>query len=159
MSNWVADQPIPPKYLTSISEVRYQQPGDDIYASSPVTYVKLDALPPATDPSPVIKALMRGDSWVTSGEVLIAAHAVEGSGTSRSFSADVEGTFPLVLVGVVGGAAVKPDRQITPPPVLPPLGRHSFSTPFDAAGRKWVRFAGGDSAGNGPPPQPIKLTA
>ena len=42
MNNWVASDPIPPKYILSISEVRHQQPGDDIYSTSPVTYVKLD---------------------------------------------------------------------------------------------------------------------
>jgi len=159
MSNWMADQPIPPKYVLSISEVRYQQPGDDIYASSPVTYVKLDTLPPATDPSPVIKALMRGDSWVTSGEVLIASHAIEGSGGSRSFSADVEWTFPLEFVEVVWGDGVKTDRQMIAATDLPPFGKHRFSIPFDAAGKKWVRFAAWDSAGNGATTQPIKLAS
>jgi hypothetical protein len=158
MSNWVADQPIPPKYLLSISEVRYQQPGDDIYASSPVSYVKLDTLPPATDPSPVIKALMRGDYWITSGEVLIDAYAVEGAGASRSLTADVEWTFPLEFVEVVWGDGVKTDRQIIPATDLPPFGKHKFSIPFNAAGKKWVRFAAWDSAGNGATIQPIKLS-
>jgi hypothetical protein len=158
MSNWVADQPIPPKYLLSISEVRYQQPGDDIYASSPVSYVKLDTLPPATDPSPVIKALMRGDYWVTSGEVLIDSYAVEGAGASRALTAEVEWTFPLEFVEMVWGDGVKTDRQIIPATDLPPFGKHKFSIPFTAAGKKWVRFAAWDSAGNGATTQPFKLT-
>ena len=158
MSNWVADQPIPPKYLLSISEVRYQQPGDDIYASSPVTYVKLETLPPASDPSPVIGALMRGDSWITSGEVLIDSYAVEGSGASRSLTAEVEWTFPLEFVEVVWGDGVKTDRQIISATDLPPFGKHKFSIPFNASGKKWVRFAAWDSAGNGATVQPIKLT-
>src|SRR5262245_42877056 len=53
MNNWVADKPEPPKYILSISEVRHQQPGDEIYASSPVTYVKLDAVPKPDDTSAV----------------------------------------------------------------------------------------------------------
>jgi hypothetical protein len=75
MNNWVADKPIPPKYILSISEVRHQQPGDEIYSSSPVTYVKLPAVPTTTDMSPIVQALMRGDSFVTSGEVLMPAYA------------------------------------------------------------------------------------
>ena len=47
MSNWLVDTVTPLKYLLSISEVRHQQPGDDIYASSPVSYVRLNALPAA----------------------------------------------------------------------------------------------------------------
>jgi hypothetical protein len=159
MSNWVADQPIPPKYLLSISEVRYQQPGDDIYASSPVSYVKLDTLPSPNDVSAVIKALMRGDYWITSGEVLVGAYAVEGTGSSRTIAAEVEWTFPLEFVEVVWGDGVKTDRRIIPTTDLPAFGKHTFSIPFDAAGKKWVRFAAWDSAGNGATVQPTKLTA
>ena len=158
MSNWVADLPIPPKYLLSISEVRYQQPGDDIYASSPVSYVKLDTLPSSNDVSPVIKALMRGDYWVTSGEVLIDSYAVEGTGSQRTISAEVEWTFPLEFVEVVWGDGQKTDRQIIPATDLPAFGKHKFSIPFDATGKKWVRFAAWDSAGNGALVQPVKLT-
>jgi len=158
MSNWVADQPIPPKYLLSISEVRYQSPGDDIYASSPVSYVKLDTLPPASDPSPVIKALMRGDYFVTSGEVLLNAYSIDGTGSARTITADVEWTFPLEMVEVVWGDGQKTDRQIIPATDLPPMGRHRFQIPFNAAGKKWVRFAAWDSAGNGVMSQPRKLS-
>ena len=159
MSNWVADLPIPPKYLLSISEVRYQQPGDDIYASSPVSYVKLDTLPSSNDVSPVIKALMRGDYWITSGEVLVGAYAVEGTGSKRTITADVEWTFPLEFVEVVWGDGQKTDRQIIAATDLPAFGKHKFTIPFDATGKKWVRFAVWDSAGNGATVQPIKLTA
>ena len=61
MSNWVVDTPIPLKYILSISEVRHMQPGDDIYSSAPVSYVKLPSLPQGDDHSAVIQALMRGD--------------------------------------------------------------------------------------------------
>ena len=82
MSNWTADRPGPPKYILSISEVRYQSPGDDIYASAPVSYVKLDRLPSPDDVSPVVAALRRGDYFVTSGEVLIPSYEVKGTRSS-----------------------------------------------------------------------------
>src|SRR5207253_7538475 len=107
-------------YLLSISEARYQSPGDDIYASAPVSYVKLDVLPSAKDPSPVINALMRGDYFVTSGEVLIGSYAVEGAGDRRTISADLEWTFPLEFVEVVWGDGQKTDRQIISATDLPP---------------------------------------
>jgi hypothetical protein len=158
MSNWVADQPIPPKYLLSISEVRYQSPGDDIYSSAPVSYLKLDPLPGPKDPSAVIKTLMRGDYFVTSGEVLIDSYAVEGTGNQRTISVDLEWTFPMELVEVVWGDGQKTERQIIPATDLPPMGRHHFQIPFNAAGKKWVRFAAWDSAGNGAMAQPMKLS-
>ncbi len=158
MSNWVADLPIPLKYLLSISEVRYQAPGDDIYASAPVSYLKLDPLPPPTDPSPVIKTLMRGEYFVTSGEVLISSYAVQGTGSQRTISADVEWTFPLEFAEVVWGDGQKTDRQIISATDLPPFGKHHFQIPFNAAGKKWVRFAVWDSAGNGAMVQPIRVS-
>jgi hypothetical protein len=158
MSNWVADLPIPLKYVLSISEVRYQAPGDDIYASSPVSYIKLDQVPPPADVSPVIKTLMRGDYFVTSGEVLIPTWAVQGTGTKRTVVADVEWTFPLEFVEVISGDGKKTDRQIISATDLPAFGKHRFQIPFDATGKKWVRIAVWDSAGNGAMVQPVKLS-
>src|SRR5258708_19875671 len=40
---------------------------------------------------------------------------------------------------------------------LPAFGSKKFSIPFDAAGKKWVRFAVWDSAGNGAFTQPVHL--
>ena len=158
MNNWVADKPIPPKYILSISEVRHQQPGDDIYSSSPVTYVKLDKTPGPDESHLVIQALMRGDSFVTSGEVLLPSFAVRGTGARRTIVADVEWTFPLNFVEVIWGDGTKSDRQVISTTDLPPMSSKRFEIPFDAAGKKWVRFAAWDSAGNGAMSQPVKLT-
>jgi len=37
------------------------------------------------------------------------------------------------------------------------MGSHHFRIPFDATGKKWVRFAAWDSAGNGALAQPLHL--
>jgi hypothetical protein len=37
------------------------------------------------------------------------------------------------------------------------MGSRRFQIPFDAAGKKWVRFAAWDSAGNGAFTQPALL--
>ena len=157
MNNWVADLPTPPKYILAITETYGKQPGDDIYANNPVNYVRVDSLPTPDDMSSVIDAIMRGDYFVTSGEVLIPFFAVEGTGTDRTIVADVEWTFPLEFVEVVWGDGETTDRQIIPATDLPPFGRHRFEIPFDTTGKKWVRFAVWDSAGNGALVQPVKL--
>lgn len=157
MNNWVADKPIPPKYFLSISEVRHQQPGDDMYSSAPVTYVKLERPVGADDSALVVQALMRGDSFVTSGEVLIPGFSVKGTGDKRVIVADVEWTFPLNFVEVIWGDGTKSDRQIISTTDLPPMGTKQFEIPFDARGKKWVRFAAWDTAGNGAMAQPVKL--
>jgi hypothetical protein len=38
-----------------------------------------------------------------------------------------------------------------------PFASHKFRVPFDATGKKWVRFAVWDSAGNGAFTQPVHL--
>jgi hypothetical protein len=159
MNNWVADKPIPPKYILSISEVRHQQPGDEIYASSPVTYVKLRAVPTTTDMSPIIQALTRGDSFVTSGEVLMPAYAVKGTGNQRTISVDLDWTFPLDFLEVISGDGTKIDRQVISTTDVPAMSKKHWEIPFSASGKKWVRFAAWDSAGNGVMSQPIKLNA
>jgi hypothetical protein len=157
MSNWVADKPIAPKYLLSISEVRHQQPGDEIYSGSPVTYVRLDRTPGPDESQLVIQALMRGDSFVTSGEVLMPKFTVVGNGSKRTIAADLEWTFPLNFVEIVTGDGKTSNRRVISTTDLSPMGRKHFELPFDAAGMKWVRFAAWDSAGNGVMSQPVKL--
>ena len=158
MNNWVADLPTPPKFLQAISETYRKGPGDDIYANNPVNYVKLDRLPQPDDMTAIVDAMKRGDYFVTSGEVLIPSYRIQGTGVERTITADVEWTFPLDFVEVVWGDGQKTDRQIISATDLPPLGRHTFRIPFNAAGKKWVRFAAWDSAGNGALVQPIKLS-
>jgi len=158
MNNWVADLPTPPKYIQAISETYRKGPGDDIYANNPVNYVKIDKVPSVEDMSPIINAMTRGDYFWTSGEVLIPSYAVEGTGGQRTIAADVEWTFPLDFVEVVWGDGKKTDRQIISASDLPAFGKKRFSIPFDTTGKKWVRFAVWDVAGNGAMVQPIKLT-
>jgi hypothetical protein len=157
INNWIADLPVPPKYLTAITETYENMPGDDFYANSPVTYVKVASQPGPDNWAPIVDALKRGDAYVTSGEVLINNYAVQGTGAQRTISADVEWTFPLEFVEVVWGDGVKVDRKIVPATDLSPFGKNHFSIPFDATGKKWVRFAVWDTAGNGAAVQPVKL--
>jgi hypothetical protein len=157
MNNWTADLPTPPKYLEAISETHMQAPGDDVYANNPVTYLKVTAPPRLDNWAPIIDAMKRGHSFVTSGEVLLPSYAVEGSGNKRTVAADVEWTFPLEFVEAVWGDGQRIDRQVISATDLPAFGKHHFEIPFDATGKKWIRFAAWDSAGNGALSQPVKL--
>jgi hypothetical protein len=157
MSNWFADLPAPPKYIMAISEVQTQTPNDEIYSSAPVNYLKLDSLPTPDDASSVIQTLARGDYFVTSGEVLIPSYSVQGTGAQRKIVADLEWTFPLDFVEVVWGDGQRTDRQIISATDLPAFGKKRFEIPFDGTGKKWVRFAVWDTAGNGALVQPVKL--
>jgi hypothetical protein len=159
MNNWVADKPTPPKYLDAITETYEQGPGDDFYANNPVSYVKTEGTPGIDNWKPIVDAMMKGNYFVTSGEVLIPNYSVEGTGNKRTIVADVEWTFPLEFAEVVWGDGQKTDRLIIPLADLPAFGKHHFAIPFDGTGKKWVRFAVWDSAGDGAFVQPIKLPA
>ena len=100
-----------------------------------------------------------GDFFVTSGEVLFRSFDLEGSGGQRTIVAELEWTFPLEFAEVVWGDGQKTNRQIIRLTDLPAFGTHHFQIPFDTTGKKWVRFAVWDSAGNGAFVQPVRLTS
>ena len=155
MNNWIADKNTPPKFVQAISEIYGESYGDDVYANNPVNYVHLERLPPPGDWGPIVDAMKKGDYFVTSGEVLISRWGIEAG----AVVADVAWTFPLEFVEIVWGDGVKTGRQVIPATDLPAFGSHHFKIPFDASGKKWIRFAAWDSAGEGAMEQPVKLTA
>ena len=162
-NNWMAAQGRPPKFALAISEARSdigergKPPYDDTYGMSPVNYLRIDSVPSIDDMSSIINALKRGEYFATSGEVLIPSYAVQGTGQDRLIVAEVEWTFPLDFVEVVWGDGEKTDRQIIFTTDLPPFGQKRFEIPFDATGKKWVRFAAWDVATNGALVQPVSL--
>ena len=164
MSNWMVAQNSALKFFQAISEARSDigergRPSyDDNYGMSPVNYLKIGALPTVDDMSPIINAMKAGNYFVTSGEVLISNYALTGTGDQRTLTADVEWTFPLEFVEVVWGDGTKTDRQIISATDLPAFGKKHFSIPFNASGKKWVRFAAWDIATNGALVQPLALT-
>ena len=153
MNNWTG-----PKYLVAEGDTYMKYPDDETYPHLIVNYVKLDKLP-AFDAgwSPILNAMRAGDFFVTTGEILFRNSGIEGAGAKRMFKAEVEWTFPLEFAELVWGDGDKTSRQIIPATQLPPFGAHRFEIPFDAAGKKWVRFAVWDSAGNGAFTQPVHL--
>jgi hypothetical protein len=153
MNNWAG-----PKYLVAEGDTYAKFPDDDTYQHLMVNYLKLDRLPKFDDDwTPIVKAMRAGEFFVTSGEVLFKSFAIEGTGNQRTVVADLEWTFPLEFVELVWGDGQKTDRKIIPASEHPPFGSHRFRIPFDATGKKWVRFAAWDSAGNGAFWQPVHL--
>jgi hypothetical protein len=153
MNNWGG-----PKYLVSEGDTYHKYPEDEVYPQMLVNYIKLAKLPRFNeDWSPITDALRRGDFFVTSGEVLIPSFSIEGSGAKRNVVAEVEWTFPLDFVEVVWGDGKSTGSQVISTTDLAPFGKKKFNIPFDASGKKWVRFAAYDSAGNGALVQPAHL--
>ena len=154
MNNWTAN----PKYLIAEGDTYMKYQDDETFPQLYVNYVKLDRVPRFDeDWSPILKVLRDGDYYVTSGEVLFRNWGIQGTGASRTYTAEVEWTFPLEFVELVWGDGDTTHRQIIPATDLPPFGSKKFSVPFDATGKKWVRLAVWDSAGNGAFTQPVHL--
>jgi hypothetical protein len=151
MNNWAGA-----KYLVAEGDTYAKFPDDDTYQHLMVNYIKLDRLPAAgEDWSAIVKAMRAGEFFVTSGEVLFRSFAVEGEGSKRTIVADLEWTYPLEFLEVIWGDGDKTDRQIISAAERPPFGSHRFRIPVNAAGKKWVRLAAWDSAGNGAFWQPV----
>ena len=153
MNNWAG-----PKYLVAEGDTYTKFPEDEIYGELTVNYIKVDPLPRFDQSwSPITRALRAGDFFVTTGEVLITNFAVEEKGDQLEVSADIEWTFPLDFVEIVWGDGVKTGRKIISATEYPPYGNRKFRIPFDGRGKKWVRLAAWDSAGNGALAQPVHL--
>ncbi len=158
MNNMYAGSGLRPKYLIADVDTYRKGPEDDIYPGHPVSYVKIGRLPgPTEDWTPILTAIRNGDFWVTTGEVLITDYSVVGTGNARTVQATLEWTYPLEFVEVVSGNGKTVDRKIVRATDVLPHATKTFSIPFDAAGRSWVRFAAWDSAGNGAFVQPMWL--
>ncbi len=153
MNNWTG-----PKYMIAEGDTYMKYPDDETFPQLIVNYVKLGRVPKFDeDWSPVLRALRGGEYFVSSGEVLLRNWGVEGTGARRNYTAEVEWTFPLEFVELVWGDGGKTGTQVVNATDLAPFGSKKFSIPFDATGKKWVRFAAWDSAGNGALTQPVHL--
>jgi hypothetical protein len=153
MNNWAGS-----RYLLAEGDTYMKYPDDETYPQLMVNYVKLNSVPKFADGwAPVLKALRTGDFFVTSGEVLVKNAAVEGVGAKRTYTADAEWTFPPDFAELVWSDGKTVDRQAIDMTDMPPFGSRKFRVPFDATGKKWIRFAVWDSAGNGAFTQPVHL--
>ena len=153
MNDWAG-----PKYMIAEGDTYLKYPDDETYPQLIVNYVKLARLPGFDqDWSPILRAMRAGDFYVSTGEVLLRNYAIEGTGAKRTFTADAEWTFPLEFVELVWSDGTTVDRKVVAETELAPFGSHRFTIPFDPTGKKWIRFAIWDSAGNGAFTQPVHL--
>jgi hypothetical protein len=162
MNNWGE-----PKFSLGEVDTYKKWPGDDLYGHFNVNYLKLASVPASSDWGEVNRVLRSGDFFVTTGEILIRDFAVNGVASGRvvklapqqkvSLAVDLEWTFPLEFVEAVWGDGEKVSRKIIPATEFGPFGTHRFSVSLEPEGKRWVRFAAWDSAGNGAFTQPVYL--
>jgi hypothetical protein len=107
--------------------------------------------------APIVEGIRAGNFFGTTGEILFHNWGVQGSGAKAAYSATIEYTFPLEFAELVWSDGAKVDRKIINLTDTAPFRTKSFTIPFDARGKKWVRFAVWDSAGNGAWVQPAAV--
>ncbi|MEY2882008.1 MAG: hypothetical protein RLZZ15_4388 [Verrucomicrobiota bacterium] len=159
MNNRLAGTGLRPKVLIGDVDTYQKWPHDDLFPGFTVNYLQLDGTPGHDDDwTPVTRALSEGKFFVTTGEIHIRNYAVTGTGARRTIVADVDWTFPPEFVEVVWGDGKMIGREILRATGVAPLSTQHVEIPFDATGKKWVRFAAWDSAVNGAFVQPVWLT-
>jgi len=133
-------------------------PDDETYPQLAVNYLKLDRVPLYNETwSPIVEGIRSGNFFGTMGETLCHDWKVTISGANSTYSATIEYTFPFEFAELVWSDGVKVDRRIIDLAGTAPFGVKTFKIPFDAANKKWVRFAVWDS-GNGAWLQPVSPT-
>lgn len=154
MSNWAPK----PKFMLAEGDTYMKRPDDDTYPFLAINYLKLDRVPAYNESwAPVVEGLHKGRFFGTTGEILFHTWGIEGSGAKRTFTANIEYTFPLQFAELVWSDGTKTERQTIKLTDSLPFGTHAFRIPFDATGEKWVRFDVWDSAGDGAWLQPVSL--
>ena len=89
--------------------------------------------------------------------LLLTRYAVHDAGKKSKIVAGLEWTFPPDMVEIVWGDGKITGRKVIPTTDLPPFGSHHCEIPFDATGKKRVRFAAWNSAFEGAMTQPVWL--
>ena len=154
MSNWAPK----PKFMLAEGDTYMKRPDDDTYPFLAINYVKMDKVPLWNESwAPIVEGLHNGNYFGTTGEILFHGWAIEGSGAKSVYTANIEYTFPLDFAELVWSDGTTVDRKIIPLTDTTAFGTKSFRIPFDATGKKWVRFAVWDAAGDGAWLQPVAV--
>jgi hypothetical protein len=163
MANWGGH-----KYMLGEVDVFKLDHTDELYGHMNVNYLRLDRIPAFDgDWTPVLDALRHGRFFVTTGEILLSEFTVGGkeSGETLATAADtspqvrigLESTFPLRFAEVVSGDGKAVYRTEIDLSDTPPFGSRGVTLKPDLRGRRWVRVAAWDVAGNGAFSQPVWL--
>jgi hypothetical protein len=156
MSNWAPT----PKYMIAEGDIYWGAPNEEstMYSQGAVSYVKLGRVPLYNESwAPIIESLRAGKFFGTTGEILFRNWGIEGAGVKSTYNATIKYTFPLDFAELVWGDGTRVGKKIIDLTDTTAFGTKTFNIPFDATGKKWIRFAVWDAAGDGAWAQPIQL--
>ena len=121
----------------------------EVYAHMNINYLKVAAVPPATDWSAVLDAIKNKEYFTTTGEVLI--HSWEVAAARDKVLADIEWTFPMSFAEIIWGQGDDVKRMTIPLAGTKELvgAARRFEWPVKLSDAKWVRIEAWDIARNG----------
>jgi hypothetical protein len=129
---------------------------DELYAHMNINYLKLDHLPDFDHYGDLLQSLVRGDGFISTGEVLLPAFAIRPEGSDGiHVEADVSSTFPLRFAEIVWGDGTLTHREIVDLQTTKEFDRQHYSWTAKAPGWTWARFAVWDVAADGAFSNPV----
>ena len=144
MRNWGLDKRI----LGEVDVFQFDRT-HELYAHMNVNYVRADKLPDFEQYGRLMEPLLRGDMFVSTGEVLLPEWKITGSADEIRASAKVRWTFPLNFAEIVWGDGENTRREIVALHSSGSFGERNFQWKCRAPGWKWARIAVWDVAANG----------
>lgn len=155
MANWGHK-----KYAIGEADLFKLEPDYEIYGHMNINYLQLDKLPKFEEGwQPVLDAMEKGKFFVSTGEVLLPAFAVNGKSSGETIKLDSRGkvavdlevdwTFPLNFAEVISGDGTQVFRERINLDQTEAFGKQKFTFSPNLKGRKWVRVEVWDVAANG----------
>ncbi|MBS1814667.1 MAG: hypothetical protein JSS87_07310 [Acidobacteria bacterium] len=122
---------------------------DELYASMNVNYVHLDQLPSFDNYKPLLEAIARGDSFISTGEILLKHTNIHAEKNTLQIETEVSSTFPLRFAEVVWGDGKQTHTQTFPLETTHEFQQQTFHWTVTAPNWKWARLAIWDIAADG----------
>jgi hypothetical protein len=127
----------------------------ELYGHLNINYVRLPSLPSYENYGVLLDAVANGDTFISTGEVLIPDAKLTSAGETVIASVTVDYTFPLRMAEIVWGDGSATHRKIISLEGTREFGHQTFHWTADAANWKWARLAVWDVAGDGAFTNPI----
>ena len=159
MANWGAR-----KYILGEVDIFKIYRDYELFGTMNINYLKLDEIPNYEDGwRPVVDALVNGEFFVTTGEVLITDFSVEGmesgetvnGNESAELIAGLEWTYPLSYMEIISGDGTSIYRDRINLPHTTEFDSETINRNVDLSNRSWVRIEVWDIARNGAFTQPV----
>jgi hypothetical protein len=144
------------KHMIGEVDVFQISAADELYGHMNVNYLRLPELPDFDHYDRILKSIVNGDGFITTGEILLPSTTMSAEGDhSVRVNARISSTFPLRVAELVWGDGASTHHQLIDLNSTPAFDDHAYSWLVETPGWTWARFAVWDVAGDGAFNNPI----